>query len=156
MDFNHDQLADGTRFRVLCVIDDATRECLTLEADTSLPGQRVARVLTRLIQERKHPKEIRCHNGTEFRSHAMAQWANKHAVELQFIEPGKPMQNAFIESFNGRLRDECLNSPWFLSLRNAQAQLRDWRHHYNQRRPHSALGYQPPSAFALTLEAMAA
>ena len=148
MDFVADALANGRRMRILTVVDDFTRECLVTEVDTSLPGFRVAKALDRLVAERGAPERIRVDNGPEFAGQVLDQWAYQHGVELRFIEPGKPVQNATIESFNGRLRDECLNEHWFLSLSRARSIIEMWREDYNNVRPHSALGYRTPEAFA--------
>lgn len=148
LDFLHDALASGRTIRLLSVIDVFTREALALEVDTSLPGSRVVRTLDRLRRERPLPTQLVLDNGPELISHALAQWAQQHAVTLHFIDPGKPVQNAFCESFHGRLRDECLNEQWFLGLADARQLVEAWRQDYNQERPHSALGYQTPAAFA--------
>lgn len=148
VDFLQDALASGRTIRVLSVIDTFTREALALEVDTSLPGGRVVRVLDRLRGERPAPTQIVLDNGPELISHALAQWARQQAVALHFIDPGKPVQNAFCESFHSRLRDECLNEHWFLGLAEARQLVEAWRQDYNQDRPHSALGYQTPAAFA--------
>lgn len=148
MDFVHDQLANGRRFRAFCVIDDHSRESLAIEADTSLSGTRVARVLTRLCMERGRPNSIVCDNGTEFRSRALNVWASKQNIALDFIEPGKPQQNAFVESFNGTFRNECLNAHWFQSLDHARVVIAQWQQIYNTIRTHSSLGRVPPAAFA--------
>ena len=150
LDFVSDQFTDGRRFRILTVVDDCTRECLTLVADTSLSGGRVARELDRLVAERGRPNMIVSDNGSEFTSNAILAWADAAEVEWHYIAPGKPMQNAFIESFNGRLRDELLNETLFSALSQARAALGRWRSDYNGSRPHSALGWQTPSAFAAT------
>jgi len=131
LDFVSDQFTDGRRFRILTIVDDCTRECLALLADTSLSGARVTRELDRLIAERGKPKMIVSDNGTEFTSNAILTWAEKNGVEWHYIAPGKPMQNGFIESFNGRLRDELLNETLFSSLTQAKAVLADWRNDYN-------------------------
>ena len=144
LDFVSDALASGRRIRALAVLDTCTREALTIEVDTSLPGARVVRVLDQLIHDRATPKTIVLDNGPELTSQVLDQWAYQHHVELQFIDPGKPIQNAFIESFNSRFRDECLNAHWFTSLADAQLLIEAWRIDYNQCRPHSALGYQTP------------
>jgi putative transposase len=144
LDFVSDALASGRRIRVLAVLDTCTREVLTIEVDTSLPAIRVVRVLDQLVRERGIPKTIVLDNGPELTSRVFDQWAYEHGVRLQFIDPGKPIQNAFIESFNSRLRDECLNVHWFTSLADAQVLIETWRLDYNQLRPHSALGYQTP------------
>ena len=150
LDFVSDQFTDGRRFRILTVVDDCTRECPALLADTSLSGARVARELDRLIAERGKPKMIVSDNGTEFTSNAILTWAEKNGVEWHYIAPGKPMQNGFIESFNGRLRDELLNETLFSSLAQAKAALADWRNDYNTLRPHSRIGWHTPAEFAET------
>lgn len=152
MDFMSDQLADGRRIRTLNVVDDHTRECLAIEVDTSLSGHRVCRVLDRLVSERGHPKRIITDNGPEFTSKILDRWAYEHCVELQFIEPGKPVQNAFVESFNGTMRNECLNEHWFLGLEDAQVLIEAWRIDYNTQRPHSSLGGKPPGEFAVAAQ----
>ena len=150
LDFVSDQLTDGRRFRILTVVDDCTRECLTLVADTSLSGTRVARELDRLIIERGKPKMVVSDNGTELTSNAILTWADQSRVVWHYIAPGKPMQNAFIESFNGRLRDELLNETLFTSLPQARVALGCWRADYNGIRPHSQLGWKTPTEFART------
>lgn len=147
MDFTSDQLADGRSFRTLNVVDDFTRESLAIEADTSLPGLRVARVLDRIADERGLPKAIVIDNGPEFSGRALDAWAYERKVTLSFIQPGKPTQNAFAESFNGKFRDECLNQHWFLSMQDARRKIESWRVDYNQVRPHSSLGDRPPAEF---------
>jgi putative transposase len=148
LDFLEDGLASGRTFRLLSVIDVFTREALALEVDTSLPGSRVVRVLDRLIGERPQPTQLVLDNGPEMISRVLEAWAHQHAVALHFIDPGKPIQNAHCESFHGRVRDECLNEHWFLSLTDARQIVEGWRHDYNRDRPHSALGYQTPVEFA--------
>lgn len=148
LDFVSDQLTDGRRFRILTIVDDCTRECLALVADTSLSGSRVARELDRLIVERGRPKMIVSDNGSELTSNAILAWADQSHVAWHYIAPGKPVQNAFIESFNGRLRDELLNETLFTSLAQARIALRCWRADYNNARPHSQLGWKTPSEFA--------
>ena len=148
MDFTHDNLASGRKFRTLNLMDGFTRESPRIEVDTSLPGLRVARVLEAVASERGYPQAIQVDNGPEFISRVVDQWAFEHGVELHFIEPGKPTQNAHIESFNGKFRDECLNENWFLTLQEAREKIEAWRRDYNQVRPHSALGYQTPEEFA--------
>jgi putative transposase len=148
MDFLQDALASGRTIRLLSVIDVFTREALALEVDTSLPGSRVVRVLDRLRGERALPTQLVLDNGPELISRVLEQWAHQHDVTLHFIDPGKPIQNAHCESFHSRLRDECLNEHWFLSLGDARTIVEGWRHDYNHERPHSALGYQTPAAFA--------
>jgi putative transposase len=133
------------------VVDDCTRECLALVADTSLSGARVARELDRLMIERGKPKMIVSDNGSELTSNAILAWADQTRVAWHYIAPGKPMQNAFIESFNGRLRDELLNETLFTSLAQARVALRCWRADYNNARPHSQLGWKTPSEFAFAL-----
>ncbi|WP_259259048.1 MULTISPECIES: IS3 family transposase [Bradyrhizobium] len=152
LDFVSDQLTDGRRFRILTVVDDCTRECLALVADTSLSGTRVARELDRLLMERGKPKMVVSDNGSEFTSNAILTWADQSRVAWHYIAPGKPMQNAFIESFNGRLRDELLNETLFTSLAHARVALRCWRTDYNDARPHSRLGWKTPSEFAFTCD----
>ena len=150
MDFVHDVLADGRRFRVLVVVDDYSRECLALEVDTSITGQRVSRVLDRLRDEGRLPQVLVCDNGTEFTSRAMLMWSHRTATTLHFIEPGKPTQNAYCESFNGKLRIECLRQHWFKSLNEARQVIEDWRLDYNHVRPHSALNQMAPIEALLT------
>lgn len=148
MDFMRDTLADGRVFRTLNIVDDYTRECLAVEVDTSLPGARVVRVLERLAAVGRRPLHIVVDNGPEFASKAVDQWAAKSGVNLRFIDPGKPMQNAFVESFNGKFRDECLSQHWFVSLEEARSVSEAWRIDYNERRPHRSLGHQTPAEFA--------
>ncbi len=148
MDFAHDNLASGRSFRTLNIMDAWSREALAIEADTSLPGKRVVRVLELLVARRRKPKTIQVDNGPEFRGTALDQWAYKNGVLLHFIEPGKPTQNGHIESFNGKLRDECLNQEWFPTLVHARCTLKAWKHDYNWVRPHSALDHQPPALWA--------
>ncbi len=153
MDFVSDGLASGRRFRAFTLVDIHTRECPATEVDLSLPGERVTRVLDRVASERGYPKAVLMDNGPEFTSLAMDQWAHSRGVQLRFIQPGKPTQNAHCESFNGRLRDECLNEAWFTTLRDARATIEAWRKDYNEVRPHSALGNSTPNEFARRLEA---
>jgi len=148
MDFTQDALASGRKFRTLNLMDGYTREAVAIEADTSLPGARVVRVLEGLRQRRGLPQQIVVDNGTEFTSRVVDQWAYQRGVQLHFIDPGQPVQNAFIESFNGKFRDECLNENWFMSVAEAREKIEAWRRDYNQVRPHSALGYQAPEEFA--------
>ena len=148
MDFQHDLLATGQRFRTLNVVDDFSRECPAIEVDTSLPGTRVVRVLDRLAETRGLPGAIVLDNGPEMTGKALDEWAWRNGVRLHFIEPGKPVQNAFVESFNGKFRDECLNENWFLDLADARRIIEAWRIDYNTNRPHSALGYASPEEFA--------
>lgn len=148
MDFVHDAIAGHRRFRTLTIVDNFTKECLALEVDTSLPGARVARVLDRLVAERGKPKIITVDNGPEFSGQTLDEWAHHNSVTLQFIRPGKPTENAYVESFNGRLRDECLNEEFFISLADARRNIERWRNDYNHNRPHSALHGLTPSAFS--------
>ncbi len=148
MDFVSDSLACGRRFRAFTLVDNFTRECLAIEADSSITGRRVAEVLAKVCQRRRRPSIITCDNGPEFVSRALDQWAYWNGVKLDFIRPGKPIENAHIESFNGRLRQECLNQNWFVSLEDARKQLAAWRRDYNADRPHSSLGNRTPQEFA--------
>jgi len=141
-------MAGGRRFRTLTIVDNFTRESVHIEVGISLGGQRVTRVLDYLAWARGLPQEIVVDNGPEFTSLAMDQWAHQNNVSLDFIQPGKPTQNAFIESFNGKFRDECLNEHWFISLSDAKEKIEKWRCEYNTFRPHSSLGGMPPSLFA--------
>lgn len=148
LDFVSDTLTDSRRFRMLTVVDDFTRECVVLVADTSLSGLRVGRELDVAIARRGRPQTIVSDNGTEFTSMAMLRWSQETQIEWHYIAPGKPTQNAFIESFNGRLRDELLNETLFTSLHHARQALADWKDDYNTVRPHSAIGNVPPAAYA--------
>jgi putative transposase len=148
MDFMTDALCSGRRFRLLVVLDDRTRECLAIEVDTSLPGERVVAVLERLVAERGTPAVIVIDNGPEFAGKTLDQWAYRRGIKLHFIAPGKPAQNAYIESFNGKFRDECLNAHWFAGLADARQVIAAWRQEYNQVRPHSALRDATPEEFA--------
>ena len=148
LDFVSDSLADARRFRILTVVDDHTRECLGLVADTSLSGKRVARELDTIIALRGRPASIVSDNGTELTSMAILRWCQESRVEWHYIAPGKPTQNAFIESFNGRLRDELLNETLFTSLAHAREALADWKDDYNTVRPHGALGNLAPAIYA--------
>ena len=155
-DFVSDKLADGRSYRILTVVDQFTRECIALEADRSLHGTHVVATLKRAIEERgTAPRSVTVDNGSEFTGRALEAWAIQHGVQLCFIRPGRPVENGFIESFNGRLRDECLNVEWFSSLRDARENLARWRNHYNQQRPHSALADCTPSSFASAYAAAA-
>jgi len=155
VDFVHDQLSGGRRFRILNVIDDVTKECLAAIADTSISGRRVARELDVVIAWRGRPDLIVSDHGTEFTSNAMLAWAQGHGIAWHFIAPGKPMQNGICEAFNGRMRDELLNETIFYDLGHARQALARWAASYNQTRPHSALGYLTPAAFARTFTATA-
>jgi putative transposase len=153
LDFVHDQFACGRRFRILNVVDDVTRECLAAIPDTSISGRRVARELTDLIGRRGRPDMIVSDRGTEFTSNAILAWSKEHRIEWHYISPGKPMQNGFIESFNGRMRDELLNESLFFGLDHARSAITEWIHDYNTARPHSSLNYRTPAAFAEVLTA---
>ncbi|WP_088930276.1 IS3 family transposase [Rhizobium leguminosarum] len=153
LDFVHDQFACGRRFRVLNIVDDVTRECLAAIPDTSISGRRVARELTALIERRGKPGMIVSDNGTEFTSNAILAWSKDHKVEWHYIAPGKPMQNGYVESFNGRMRDELLNESLFFGLDHARSAIAEWAEDYNNFRPHSSLGYQTPASYAGTIAA---
>ena len=148
MDFVSDQLANGRRFRVLNVIDDYSREVIGQLTQFSINGNQVARFLNQLIELRSKPDQVICDNGTEFTSKAMYFWQQQSGVKLGFIQPGKPTQNAFVESLNGKFRNECLNQHWFKSIEQAEMIINKWRQHYNHQRPHSSLKYLTPMAFA--------
>jgi putative transposase len=150
IDFVSDCVSTGKVIRMLTMVDDCTRECPAIEVDTSLGGLRVRRVLDRVAAERGLPEAIVLDNGPEFRGRALAAWSEERGVRLEFIQPGKPVQNAYVETFNGRLRDECLNANWFTSLNDARRKIEEWRQDYNQQRPHSSLQYLSPAAFART------
>jgi putative transposase len=147
MDFVSDSLAMGTRFRALTIVDDCSRRSPAIEVDTSLSGVRVTRVLDRAAEEYGLPETIVCDNGPEFISKALDRWAYERGVKLHFIQPGKPTQNAFVESFNGKFRDECLDEHWFVSLADAREKIEVWRRDYNSARPHSELGDLTPEEF---------
>ena len=141
MDFTQDVLANGRTFRTLNVVDLCPRECLAIEVDTSLPGQRVARVLDHLGERHGRPAMVRVDNGPEFAGQALDAWAYRQGVQLDFIDPGKPMQNGSIESFNGRFREECLDQFWFTSLAEARRVIEAWRVDYNEQRPRATVGH---------------
>jgi putative transposase len=147
MDFVRDTLSSGRVFRAFTLVDDYTRESLAIEPDHSLPALRVIQVLERVITIRGRPAAIVCDNGPEFTSRAMLSWAHHRSIELRFIRPGKPIENCFVESFNGKFRDECLNMHWFLTLPDAQYRIESFRNTYNSRRPHSAHGKLTPIQF---------
>jgi putative transposase len=153
LDFVHDQLANGRRFRILNIVDDVTKECLGAIPDTSICGRRVARELTGIIEHRGKPDLIVSDNGTELTSNAMLAWCRHTAVAWHFIAPGKPMQNGFAESFNGRMRDELLNETLFFDLDDARAKIAAWVTDYNLQRPHSSLSYLTPAAYRAKLTA---
>ena len=148
LDFVHDAVECGRAIRVLSVVDAYTRECLALEVDTSFASRRVTRVLEQIVGERGVPATIRCDNGPEFTSRHFLAWSVERKIELLHIQPGKPTQNARVESFNGRLREECLAVSWFKNLFDARRKIAAWRIEYNEQRPHSSLGYKTPKEFA--------
>ena len=148
LDFVMDTMVSGRRFRILTVVDDFTRECLTLLVDTSLTSLRVVRELDRVIEIRGCPRMIVSDNGTEFTSNAILAWQEENGIEWHYIAPGKPMQNGFVESFNGRLRDECLNEHLFTNLNEARQIIEEWRIDYNTYRPHTSLNGLTPTEFA--------
>jgi putative transposase len=145
LDFVHDQLAGGRRFRILNIVDDVTRECLAAIPDTSISGRRVVRELTTRIERRGKPQMVVSDNGTEFTSNAILRWSKEHHVEWHYIAPGKPMQNGYIESFNGHMRDKLINESLFLDLDQARQIITAWVADYNTKRPHSSLGYRTPA-----------
>lgn len=151
VDFAHDAMASGRAIRVLTIEDECTRECLRLEVDTSFASPRVTRVLEMILQEREKPRAIRCDNGPEFTSRHFLAWCIERQIELVHIQPGKPQQNGYVESFNGKLRDECLNVSWFENLWDARRKITAWGKEYNEERPHSSLDYQTPAAYARRL-----
>ena len=148
MDFVADNLFDARKLRMLTVVDCCSRESLAIHVGQSLKGEDVASVLSQIVAERGKPQTIKSDNGSEFISKVMDKWAYELGVELDFSRPGKPTDNAMVESFNGRLRQECLNEHWFMSLQNAQDKIGAWRQHYNETRPHSALNWMTPNEFA--------
>jgi len=148
IDFVSDSLFDGRRLRALTIVDNFTRESLAIVVEQGIKGEQVAAVLERIVAERGLPKSIRVDNGTEFVSKALDRWAYERGVMLDFSRPGNPTDNAYVESFNGRLREECLNTNWFLSMQDAQGKIEAWRRDYNECRPHTALGHVPPAEFA--------
>jgi putative transposase len=153
MDFVSDGLADGRRLRCLTVVDDCTRECLAIEVDTSITGTRVKQVMNRLAEERGLPQSITVDNGPEFQGQVLDAWAYQANVNLSFIRPGKPNENAYIESFNGKFRDECLNEHWFITMAQARRVIELWRIEYNTERPHSSIGNITPEEYAEKLMA---
>jgi len=152
LDFVHDVVDCGRTIRVLSVVDAYTRECLALEVDTSFASRRVTRVLDEIVAERGLPQSIRCDNGPELTSRHFLAWSIERQIELVHIQPGKPTQNGRLESFNGRLREECLNVSWFQNLFDARHKIAAWRKEYNEERPHSSLGYRTPKEFATQVE----
>ena len=155
-DFVSDGLADGRKIRCLNIVDDCTRECLVIEVDTSLTGRRVATVLERLADTRGLPDSITVDHGPEFEGAVLDAWAYANGVQLAFIRPGKPVENAYIESFNGRFRDECLNEHWFTSMAHARTVIETWRQEYNEEKPKKGLGGLTPTAYARQLAEKAA
>ena len=153
LDFVYDQFANGRRFRVLNVVDDVTKECLGAIPDTSISGRRVARELTAIVERRGKPRLIVFDHGTEFTCNAMLAWCKEAGIDWHFIAPGKPIQNAFVESFNGRMRDELLNETLFFDLADARSKVAKWVADYNGERPHSSLKYLTPAAYAATFTA---
>lgn len=154
MDFVHDALADGRPFRILTVVDNWSRQSPVLEVNARMSGVTVGQALDRVLGGGAGPRSITVDHGTEFQSRALEDWAYRRGVQLDFIRPGKPVENAFIEAFNGRLRDECLNVHQFASIAHAQAIIEAWRLDYNQRRPHSSLGHLTPNEFAVQRQAL--
>jgi len=152
LDFAHDVVAAGRTIRVLSVVDAFTRECLALEVDTGFASRRVTRVLDEVIGQRGLPQAIRCDNGPELTSRHFLAWGLEWKIELRHIQPGRPMQNGHVESFHGRLREECLRASWFSNLFDARSKITDWRKEYNEVRPHSSLDYRTPNEFAQTLK----
>jgi putative transposase len=148
MDYMSDVLRGGRRIRIFNVVDDLSHEALASEVDTSFPARSVIQALDEVAMERGYPERIVCDNGPEFRSRILDEWAYERGVSLDFIQPGKPVQNPFVESFNGKMRDECLNVHWFADLVDARARVREWREDYTKVRPHSSLGQRTPSEFA--------
>ena len=148
VDFMSDQLANGRRFRIFNIVDDYSRECVAQIVDFSISGERLTRELNRLAETRDLPKAIVCDNGPELTCKAMFFWSKRTGVKLNFIQPGKPTQNAFVESFNGKFREYCLDLNWFASLDDARSTIDHWRLHYNHVRPHRSLGKKPPAVFA--------
>lgn len=149
MDFVSDGLSDGRRLRCLVIVDDCTRECLALEVDTSITGKRVVAVLERLADSRALPQSITVDHGPEFEGKVLDAWAYANAVTLSFIRPGKPVENAYVESFNGKFRDECLNEHWFITMAQARRIIEAWRIEYNTERPHSSLSDRTPEEYAI-------
>ena len=150
VDFVSDGLASGRGIRMLTVVDSFSRECPAIEVNTGLSAPHVTRVLERVLEQRGKPKTIRCDNGPEFTSRHLIAWCEQQGIALLHIQPGKPMQNGHVESFNGRLRDECLNANWFLNMNDARYKIEQWRTEYNNERPHSSLGYRTPDEYART------
>lgn len=154
IDFVSDRLFDERRFRCFNVVDDFTREALITEADRNLPSEKIVKFLDRVKNERGAPEMIVCDNGPELISLNLEIWAYQNKVQLKFIQPGKPVQNAYIESFNGKFRDECLSQNWFLNLDEARKEIEKWRKDYNEHRPHRSLKMKTPNQFAKEYQAM--
>ena len=152
MDFVSDSLFNGRRFRALTIVDNYSRECVAIEVGQSIKGEDVVAVMDRLVKARGVPDRIQCDNGSEFISKVLDKWAYEREVTMDFSRPGKPMDNAMIESFNGSFRDECLNVNWFLSIADAREKIEKWRKEYNEFRPHSSLGNLTPRQFAEQFE----
>lgn len=150
IDFVADAIQTGRGIRILTIVDSYTRECPALLVDTSLSGQQVTRLLERVIEQRGRPRALRCDNGPEFTSRHFIGWCEANGITLIHIQPGKPMQNGYVESFNGRFRAECLNANWFLNLKDAREKIECWRQEYNSERPHSSLAYRTPDEFRKT------
>ncbi|GAC1395425.1 MAG: hypothetical protein NVSMB68_12460 [Thermoanaerobaculia bacterium] len=151
MDFVSDQLSNGRRFRMFNVVDDYTRESLAIRVERSIPGWMVVMVLQQLTRQREHPDMIVCDNGPEFIGRALEIWSEQTGVKIHFIQPGRPVQNCYVESFNGRLRDECLNEHWFTSMDDARRIIEAWRNDYNEVRDHGSLD-MPPAQFRRAME----
>lgn len=154
MDFVHDFCTNGSKIKVLTIVDDFTRACPGLLVQSSIPGQKVTSFLGQQAVLHGHPRAIRVDNGPEFTGKHFQQWAQQHNIYIEYIQPGKPMDNAFVESFNGKFRDECLNEHWFLNLKHAQEVIEKWRMEYNEERPHSSLGNKTPYEFVKEQQTM--
>lgn len=150
LDFVSDALASGRSLRGLTVLDCYTRECPAIEVGSGISSRQVTRTLERIIDQRGKPESLRCDNGPEFTSRHFVAWCEEQQITIHYIQPGKPMQNGHVESFNGRFRDECLNANWFLNLADAKQKIERWREDYNAERPHSSLAYRTPAEFAQT------
>jgi len=148
LDFVSDAFSNGRALRALTMVDSYTRECPAIEVDTGISSRQVTRTLERVIEQRGAPVSLRCDNGPEFTSRHFLAWCAQKKIELVHIQPGRPMQNGHVESFNGRLREECLNASWFMNLADARAKIETWRQEYNTDRPHSSLDYRTPEEFA--------
>ena len=151
-DFMFDGCGSGGMLKLLTLVDECTRECLTIEVESSITGNKVKEVLQKICRRRGYPRYIRSDNGSEFISKVVTEWQKEMGIESKFIEPGSPWQNGMGESFNGKLRDECLNVEWFSSIREAKVVIEMWRKHYNNERPHSSLGYKTPREFRIEFD----